>query len=82
MKSFNHSQEYHKNRVLSDAMHNMSLLEIVSFMVFTSMIAAVVFISIWSSALLIIGKTQGGGPLGMIANIISEILTNFYPKTN
>ena len=49
------------------------MTEMVSLLLFITMVAAFIFISIWSGVLLITGNTQGGGPLGMIANVIIGI---------
>ena len=73
MNSYYHDRDYTGKRALKDFFQIISMTEMVSLLLFITMVAAFIFISIWSGVLLITGNTQGGGPLGMIANVIIGI---------
>ena len=52
----------------------LSFYESIVFMAFAAILLSVVLISAWSSILLAIGRTHGGGPLGMIAGFLVRFI--------
>ena len=62
--------EYSESLTLKNIIQSISLVESICLLFFAVMMLSVIFISVWSSILLVTGNTQGGGPLGMIANIL------------
>jgi hypothetical protein len=64
------SHEYSESLTFRNIIESISLVESICLMFFAVTMVSVILISVWSSILLATGNTQGGGPLGMIANTI------------
>ncbi|MDJ0623831.1 MAG: hypothetical protein QNJ17_12760 [Desulfocapsaceae bacterium] len=47
----------------------LSIIEYIILTFFCALLFSTVCISVWSGILLAVGKTQGGGPLGMLFSI-------------
>ena len=75
METHQFSHHYTVEGSLLEEFQDANILEKAVLFLFMFLIVLIFFISLWSSILLVTGNTQGGGPLGMLANIIINLLT-------
>lgn len=75
MQTQTFSHHYSSERSLFEDFLDSNVIERVILILFLGAVFSIFSISIWSSVLLATGNTQGGGPLGMIAEVIINILS-------